>query len=84
MAFVVPLIIILKGIEKQAKDIPDGGSANKLSVTAYGQEFLIPSYVAGEERAKDAKALYEFIEGLVIQACSAGRVWQMLGGCRAF
>ena len=64
---------LFEGGWQQAEDIPDGGSANKLSVTAYGQEFLIPSYVAGEERAKDAKALYELIEGLVSQ-----EIWEEL------
>jgi len=51
----------------QAEDIPDGGSASKLSVRAYGQNFTIPSYVAGEQLSKDARTLYKHIENLVPQ-----------------
>ncbi|MBC8507499.1 MAG: hypothetical protein ISR58_02840 [Anaerolineales bacterium] len=58
---------------QQTDDIPDGGSANKLSVTAYGQDFSIPSYVADEEQAQAARVLFEYIEGLVSQ-----EIWEKL------
>lgn len=51
----------------QATDTPDGGSASKLSSFAHGQEFSIPSFVAGEQQSSDARELYEYIESLVPQ-----------------
>ncbi len=57
----------------QVEDIPDGGSATKLLVYAYGQEFTIPSFVAGEQQSKDAMALYGQIESLVSQ-----EIWDKL------
>lgn len=57
----------------QVEDIPDGGSATKLIVYAFGQEFTIPSYVAGGQQSKDARALYEQIESLVSQ-----EIWDKL------
>lgn len=52
---------------QQAADTPDGGSVSKLSGDAYGYEFAIPSFVAGKQQEKDARALYEYIETLVPQ-----------------
>ena len=49
----------------QATDTPAGGSASYLKGVAYGQAFSIPSFVAGDQQARDARALYEHIEGLV-------------------
>lgn len=51
----------------QAADTPAGGSTSKLSGYVYGQVFSIPSFVAGDQQARDARALYEHIEGLVSQ-----------------
>ena len=39
---------------QQVDDIPDGGSADKLSVMAYERVFSIPSYVDVKQRARDA------------------------------
>jgi hypothetical protein len=57
----------------QLEDIPTGGSADKLLITAYGQQFSIPSYVAGEQQAKDIRVVYNRIGTLVPQA-----IWNKL------
>jgi len=49
----------------QVTDTPTGGGASYLAGIAYEQAFNIPSYVAGEQQAQDAKALYEHIDSLV-------------------
>ena len=50
---------------QQEMDIPDGSIARKLSGLAYGEAFSIPSYVDGDQQAKDARMLYEVIEAKV-------------------
>lgn len=52
---------------RQQEDIPVGGSADDLSIVAYGQTYSIPSYIEGEERAKAIKEVYRAIEALVPQ-----------------
>lgn len=51
----------------QATDIPTGGSASFLTGLAHGTKFSIPSFVAGKQQEKDARALYEYIKTLVPQ-----------------
>ncbi len=50
---------------QQVDDIPDGGSADKLSVMAYERVFSIPSYVDVKQRARDAREVYDYINSLV-------------------
>jgi hypothetical protein len=50
---------------KQQEDIPTGGSANHMTVHAYGAKYKIPSCVDGDEKARSIQAIYDQIERYV-------------------
>ena len=58
-------------------DPPDGGSTDKLQITAYGQQLLIPPFVQSEHSA-EIKALYQQIEAAV-----PAEIWHNLETLRA-
>jgi hypothetical protein len=51
----------------QMEDIPVGGSADDLSVTAYGIQIQIPAYLDGEQKADSMRFIYKQIEARVPQ-----------------
>jgi len=58
----------------QQEDIPPAdGSVEWLEVTAHGEHFLVPRYVAGEKEAEVIKEVYAAIHSLV-----PGTVWAKL------
>jgi hypothetical protein len=52
---------------QQMEDIPDGGSVDDLSITAYKNTYSIPSYIEGDDQSRDMHAVYGEIEALVPQ-----------------
>ena len=64
---------IFVGEWQQKEDIPIGGSADKMAVTAYGRVYSVPSYVEGEEKSKAVREIYKEIEAFVPQ-----EIWDKL------
>ena len=58
---------------QQMEDIPDGGSADSLDLTAYGTSYAIPSYIEEGDQASAMHAVYGMIERLVPQ-----KIWDDL------
>lgn len=50
---------------QQVEDLPDGGSVDELSITAYRKVYNIPAYIDGAEQARDKKAVEDEITSLV-------------------
>jgi hypothetical protein len=58
---------------RQREDIPVGGSAGRLSITADGVQYKIPSFIADEEQARAMDEIYARIDRLVPAA-----LWEIL------
>jgi len=64
---------VFRTVFAEDDDPPVGGSLYSMNITAYDTSYDIPSFVAGEEQARTARALKEEIEALVPQ-----EIWNKL------